>query len=288
MKMNMKTYLLAAALLAAACVAGACGPKQTKAQKQGWELAMQSYTFHTFTLEEALSKTAECGVKYIEVYPGHRLGEKWGDQVFGHAMDARTRQEILDLAASKDVQIVGTGVFMTDDPTEWEKEFAFAKEMGLAYITCEPAWEAWDLVDSLSQATGIKVAVHNHPQPSIYWTPDSLLLALQDRSPNCGSCSDVGHWRRCGLDQQECLRKLDGRIISLHFKDIAAPDADADGQHDVIWGTGVLDVKGMLEILKEQDFKGYFAIEYEYNWENSVPDIQQCVAYFNDITEEIL
>ncbi len=33
MKMNMKTYLLAAALLAAACVAGACGPKQTKAQK---------------------------------------------------------------------------------------------------------------------------------------------------------------------------------------------------------------------------------------------------------------
>ena len=124
--------------------------------------------------------------------------------------------------------------------------------------------------------------------PSIYWTPDSLLLALQDRSPNCGSCSDVGHWRRCGLDQQECLRKLDGRIISLHFKDIAAPDADADGQHDVIWGTGVLDVKGMLEILKEQDFKGYFAIEYEYNWDNSVPDIQQCVAYFNDITEEIL
>ena len=146
MKMNMKTYLLAAALLAAACVAGACGPKQTKAQKQGWELAMQSYTFHTFTLEEALSKTAECGVKYIEVYPGHRLGEKWGDQVFGHAMDARTRQEILDLAASKDVQIVEPGL-ATDDPTEWER-IRVRKEMGLAYITCEPAWEAWDLVDS--------------------------------------------------------------------------------------------------------------------------------------------
>ena len=39
----------------------------------------------------------------------------------------------------------------------------------------------------------------------------------------------------------------------------------------------------MLSILKEQGFKGYFAIEYEYNWDNSVPDIRKSIEYYNDI-----
>lgn len=262
--------------------AAACTPKQTAAEKLGWKLAIQSYTFHKVSFEEALDKTAELGVKYIEAFPGHRLGDKWGDQVFGYGMDEQTRKEILELAASKGVKIVGSGVFVPSDPSEWEKEFEFAKAMGLEYISAEPPMADWDIVEKLSDKYGIKVAVHNHPRPSTYWTPDSLLDAVGRRSSNLGSCSDVGHWKRCGLDQLECLKKLDGRIISLHFKDIAPEDAEG-GPHDVIWGTGVLDVPAMLSILKEQGFKGYFAIEYEYNWDNSVPDIRKSIEYFNDI-----
>ena len=43
----------------------------------------------------------------------------------------------------------------------------------------------------------------------------------------------------------------------------------------------------MLKELKKQGFKGVFSIEYEYNWENSVPDIKKCVNYFNEATNEI-
>lgn len=282
--MIKRMFILAAAALAVAAVG--CKPRQTKAERMGWNLAMQSYTFHKVSFEEALEKTASLGVKYIEAFPGHRLGEKWGDQVFGYAMDEGTRREILDLAASKGVKIVGSGVFVPSDPSEWEKEFEFARAMGLEYISAEPAMADWDLVEKLSDEYGIAVSVHNHPRPSTYWTPDSLLAAVSGRSPRLGSCSDVGHWKRCGLDHLECLRKLDGRIISLHFKDIAPEDAEG-GPHDVIWGTGVLDVPAMLGILKEQGFKGYFAIEYEYNWDDSVPDIRQCIDYFNDILNKM-
>ena len=277
--MNKISIFFSAAIMLAAA---ACTPKQTAAEKLGWKLAIQSYTFHKVSFEEALDKTAELGVKYIEAFPGHRLGDKWGDQVFGYGMDEQTRKEILELAASKGVKIVGSGVFVPSDPSEWEKEFEFAKAMGLEYISAEPPMADWDIVEKLSDKYGIKVAVHNHPRPSTYWTPDSLLDAVGRRSSNLGSCSDVGHWKRCGLDQLECLKKLDGRIISLHFKDIAPEDAEG-GPHDVIWGTGVLDVPAMLSILKEQGFKGYFAIEYEYNWDNSVPDIRKSIEYFNDI-----
>ena len=159
--------------------------------------------------------------------------------------------------------------------------------MGLEFITCEPAVEDWDLVESLVKKYGIKVSVHNHPQPSEYWTPDNLLKQISNRSKNIGSCSDVGHWRREGLNQIDCLKKLDGRIISLHFKDIAPKEEGVKEQHDVIWGTGILDVEGMLKELKRQKFKGVFSIEYEYNWDNSVPDIKQCINYFNGVVDEI-
>lgn len=274
-------FAVAASLLAVA----ACGPRQTKAEKQGWRLAMQSFTFHDFTFQEALAKTDSLGVKYIEAFPGHRLGNRWGERRFGFQMDSVTRREILALADSVGVKIVGTGVFSTSDPDEWEKEFAFAKDMGMEFITCEPRWEDWDLVEKLSDQYGIKVAVHNHPKPSTYWTPDSLLIAVGNRSKSLGSCADVGHWKRCGLDQIECLKKLDGRVISLHFKDITSPE---EGSHDTVWGTGVLDVKGMLETLKAEDFKGCFSIEYEYNWGHSMPDIRKSIDYFNEVTEDIL
>lgn len=91
----------------------------------------------------------------------------------------------------------------------------------MEFITCEPALEDWDLVEKLSKQYGIKISVHNHPQPSDYWKPENLLQAISDRSHSLGSCADVGHWRREGLDQIECLKKLKGRLISLHFKDIA-------------------------------------------------------------------
>ena len=55
---------------------------------------MQSYTFHKFTLVEALDKVVELGVHNIEVYPGHKLGGQWGDRVFGYDLDAQTRDSV--------------------------------------------------------------------------------------------------------------------------------------------------------------------------------------------------
>lgn len=261
---------------------------QTKAEKNGWRLGMQSYSFHLFPLTEALDKTQELGIRYIEVYPGHKLGGKWGDQVFGFNLDAKTREELKELAAAKGIKIVGTGVFVTDNTEDWEKMFKFAQSMEMEFITCEPALKDWDLVEKLSKQYGIKVSVHNHPQPSDYWKPENLLNAISGRSSSLGSCSDVGHWRREGLAQIDCLRQLKGRIISLHMKDIAPKKVGEKEQHDVIWGTGILDVKSMLKELKVQGFKGVFSIEYEYNWENSVPDIKKCINYFNQVSNEIL
>ncbi|HBX19828.1 MAG TPA: endonuclease, partial [Porphyromonadaceae bacterium] len=81
-------------------------------------------------------------------------------------------------------------------------------------------------------------------------------------------CADVGHYKRMNIEPVSALKQLEGRIVSLHFKDIA-PKGEAGTLEDVVWGTGVLNVKDMMQELKRQHFKGYFTIEYEADWENN-------------------
>ncbi len=283
MKINkLLFFLLTCCLLA--CTASS--KIETKAEKQGWNLSMQSYTFRLFSVLEALEKTNELGLHYIEIYPGQKMGSKFGDAVFGYNLTLEQQKELRELAESKDIKIVSSGVW-TSKRNEWEKVFAFAKNMEMEFISAEPARDDWDVVETLAQQYGIKLSTHNHPNENSYWTPEILLEHIGNRSPSLGACADVGHFKRMGIEPVVALKQLQGRLSSLHFKDVA-PQGSDNVLEDVVWGTGVLNVKGMLEELKRQNFKGYFTIEYEANWENNLPDIQRSIEYFNSVANEIL
>jgi sugar phosphate isomerase/epimerase len=261
------------------------GTPQTKAEKAGWRLSMQSYTLHRFTAVEALEKTQQLGLHYIEIYPGQKMGGDFGDAVFGYALSNEDQEQLKSLAASKDIQIVSSGVW-TAQRNEWEKVFAFAEKMELEFISAEPALGDWDVVENLAKLHKIKVAVHNHPSESSYWKPEILLHAIAHRSDLLGSSADVGHYKRMGLDPIACIKQLEGKIISFHFKDIA-PTGNEGELEDVVWGKGVLQVDEMLKELQRQKFKGYFTIEYEANWENNLPEIKASIDYFNKVVEEL-
>ena len=129
--------------------------------------------------------------------------------------------------------------------------------MGLKTIVSEPPPDAFALLDRLASEYKINVAIHDHPKPSHYWNPDAVLEVVKDRSNLIGACADVGHWYRSGLVPLECLKKLEGRIIDLHFKDVA------ENHKDVPWGTGKCDITAMLAEIKRQNIEPLFAIEYE-------------------------
>ena len=60
------------------------------------------------------------------------------------------------------------------------------------------------------------------------------LRVIKDRSHRVGACADTGHWKRSGFDPVECMKKLEGRILTFHFKDVKK---EGNGYHDVPWGT---------------------------------------------------
>jgi sugar phosphate isomerase/epimerase len=136
----------------------------------------------------------------------------------------------------------------------------------------------------LTEEYGINVALHNHPKPSRYWNPDTVLKACKDHSKRIGACCDIGHWMRSGINPLEALKKLEGRIIEFHFKDLNQFDMKA---HDVPWGTGKADAKALLIEVHRQGIKPVFSVEYEYHWGHSLPEIAQSVAYFDKVAAEI-
>jgi sugar phosphate isomerase/epimerase len=254
------------------------------AEKIGWRLGCQAYSFNRFTFFEAVDKTASLGLKYIEAYPGQRISKE-NSAAVGENLSPEDRKTILKKLADSSVKLVNYGVCdLSKDETADRKTFEFAKAMGIETLTSEPPEDAIEMIDKLCGEYGINVAIHNHPKPSRYWNPDTVLNAVKGRSKRIGSCSDTGHWARSGLDPLECLKKLEGRIISFHFKDLNQKDPEA---HDVPWGTGVCNVKALLAEIHRQGVEAVFSIEYEHNWDNSLPEIAECVAYFDKIAEEL-
>ncbi|MGQ9575102.1 MAG: sugar phosphate isomerase/epimerase family protein [Thermoguttaceae bacterium] len=297
----MKTTLDRRTLLARAGVAAAAGvsgllPQAAaaaqaaqgapNAEKLGWRLGCQAYSFNRFSFFEAVEKTASLGLRYIEAYPGQRLGGDHPELRISETMPAEARAEVRRKLADSQVKLVCFGVTgLRSDEAAARRTFEFAKQMGIETIVSEPAPDCFDLLDKLCEQYGINVAIHNHPEPSPYWNPEKVLAVCKGRSKRIGACADTGHWMRSGIKPIDAVRKLEGRIISFHFKDL---DTYGRAGHDVPWGTGKGDVKAVLQELRRQGFQGVFSIEYEYNWLNSLPEIAQCVAYFDQVAAELL
>jgi sugar phosphate isomerase/epimerase len=256
-----------------------------RAEAFGWRLGMQAYSFNRYTFFEAIEKTASVGLRYIEAYPGQKLSTERPDVRWDHNTGPEIRQEVKRKLDASGVRLVNYGVVgLGKDEAEARKVLDFAKDMGIETIVSEPPGDALPSLDKLCGEYGIRIAIHNHPKPSPYWDPQIVLDACQGLSPRIGACADTGHWMRSDVNPVEALRKLQGRIVSLHFKDL---NAMGKGAHDVPWGTGQGNVRGMLEELARQRLKAVFSIEYEHNWTSSLPEIARCVAYFEQVAGEL-
>lgn len=243
-----------------------------------WKIGIQMWTFRMFTFADALDKVDSAGVKFIEAYWGQPLGAGLKDS-FGINMSADSKSKVKDLLKSKGIHIEAMGVIVPKTRDEWTKAFDLAREFGLSYITAEPLKDQWDMVDSMAGSYGIKVAIHDHPKPNAYWSPDSVLAATVGH-PNIGSCADIGHWARNGINPVDALKKLEGHVFGVHFKDIVT--FDKTDAADTVVGKGVIDFPPIFKELKRQNFKGMFSIEHESNWYHSLPDVIETVKFYND------
>lgn len=259
---------------------------QKNLRPNDWKLGIQAWSFHFNSFAEALDKMDSCGVKYVEAFPPEQIGGGISGTMDYH-MDASKRKEVKRLLHKKGIKMVSYGVVTPKTNEDWIQLFKFAKAMGLKNISSEPEQNQIAFISKLCDKYKINVAIHDHAKPTRYWNPDIVLNAIKGASPRIGACADVGHWLESGLDPVECMKKLQGHIIEFHMKD-ENMKGKGEGFHDVPMGTGVIDMAAIMQEMKRQDFKGYSFIEYEYHFENNVPDVKASADYFIQERDKLL
>jgi sugar phosphate isomerase/epimerase len=247
-------------------------------RQNGWFIGAQAYTFKEFSAFEAIAKTKEAGGNMIEFFPGQILKPGSTDKV-GHTMPEAAMQELKAECKRQGVHAVNYGVIAAKSPEDVRAIMSFAKKMGL-YAVCTESTELIAAWEAGAKEFDIKVAFHEHggsmdkPKYKV-WNPLYILGVVESRDPRVGACADLGHWCTSNLKPVECLRILEGRVISVHLKDKAA-----NGQAPVVVaGTGVVDVAACLEELKKQKFDGHISIEHENDWKNSVPQVRANIDF---------
>ena len=247
-------------------------------RQNGWFIGTQAYTFKEFSFFEAIAKTKEAGGNLIEMFPGQAIKPGSKEKIH-HTMSEAALAEVKAELERQGVRAVNYGVVAAKNQEEVRAVMTFAKKMGL-YGVCTESTEQVAAWEAAAKEFDLKVAFHEHggsmdrPKYKV-WHPLYILGVVESRDARLGACADLGHWATSNLKPVDCLRILEGRIISVHLKDKEKFGPAAV----VVAGQGVVDVDGCLAELKRQKFDGHISVEHEADWKNSVPQVKQDIDF---------
>ncbi len=254
------------------------GIDETVMAKLGWKVSLQCWTLRNNTLFEAIEIAQGLGIHHLEFFPGQKLDRDSPLKV-GPDMGAEAVAKLKAKLGQAGIQAVGFGVTgISANEAQARALFAWAKDLGIEVINTEPSpdkKETLAMIRKLAEEYGIKVGCHNHPKPSTYWNPEFAVDVVKDYGPWLGLCTDTGHYLRSGLVTVDCLKKADGHIVSMHFKDLS------EAKRDVPHGTGINHAAEQLAEINRQGFKGVISIEYEVWDDQQHKNLEKCVEFFN-------
>jgi len=273
MSMSRRDFLLGAAAGAAACAL----PLESPAQEAygGFRMGLQTYTLRDFTFDQTLGHLKDLGLKYA--------------QFFGKQLPITDDKAKIDEAKEKlkaaGVQILSWGVQGFSKNTDnTKKAFDFAKAMGFSVYSASPSADSFESLATLTKEYGIKIAIHNHgPEDKTYGHLEQLQKAVEKWPVEIGSCVDTGHVLRIGEDPVQWIKALGPRVHDVHLKDFAGPK----NEDERTLGKGKLDVPAVLKALKDVNFSGILALEYERNGPKLLDDVKECLATVREAAQKL-
>jgi sugar phosphate isomerase/epimerase len=233
----------------------------------GFPIGVQSYSLRNFDLLETVRHIHGLGLHFAEFYGGHLPLDATDERI----------NDTLELLRESDIRLVAHGVNdFTMDHAANRRIFEFANRSKIRNITANPQPDSFDSLDRLCAEFDIRVCIHNHGPGSLYDKIQDVASVVKDRHPNIGACIDTGHFIRSAEDPVKAVSELRGRVFALHVKDEAEQKADS---HNVVIGTGHLDLVGLFKALRETQFPadGSISLEYEANPDNPIEDMRQCL-----------
>ncbi len=239
------------------------------------EIGLQTWCFGHFKNGDEIACIKECGVSTVELSHAH----------VDVSNEASADKTIARYKAAG-LKIVGLGVQgIANDREKEEKSFRFVQRVGAKFmsvdfrgpIIAECAASAQRMADQY----GIRLAIHNHGRGHRLGSSWALQEVFDRTGPQIGLCLDTAWALDAGENPVAMVERFGSRLYGIHFKDFVFDRAGRS--HDVVTGTGNLDLVLMRDALRKVNFNGYAVIEYEGDVENPLPAVKKCVQAVREV-----
>lgn len=266
----------------------------------GVRIGVQSYSFRTLPLDQAIAAMKDIGIGECELFSGHVEpafrapgggggGKKKGGGGPNPAMREEQRKWRLSVSMDhfKDIRkkFDDAGVTLqaynysfndsfTDE--EIDRGFQFAQALGVKVITASSTVSCAKRVGPYADKHKIIVAMHGHSNvkdPNQFAKPESFEAAMAN-SKHIAINLDIGHFFAAGYDPVDYLNKQHAHITNLHLKDRKKDQGD-----NTVWGEGDTPIKAVLQLLKTKKWNIPANIEYEYRGDDAVAEVRKCFKY---------
>ena len=249
------------------------GINDTSKNASGLTLGLASYSTRNYTLDETLDMAKRLNIEQIAIKSMHMPLESSNEKI-------RSIAEKVDKAG---FHLYGAGVIYMKSAEEVENAFRYAQAAKMKVIIGVPNHDLLKLVEAKVQETDIKLAIHNHgPGDEVYPTPEVVYDKIKSLDQRIGLCIDIGHVKRLGLDPAENIKKYADRLYDLHLKDVDLAAAEGSS---VEFGRGVIDLAAVFRALKEINYSGVMAMEFEKNADDVLPGLAECVGYSRGVLD---
>jgi sugar phosphate isomerase/epimerase len=240
-------------------------------REHGLRLGVASYSLRTMTLDETIAVLEIFRIKNTSLFRKHCDWES------ATVEECRAVGEKLRAAG---LTLTGSGVVnLPNDEAKLRQAFDNVRAAQMETMVCKPTIEALPLVEKFVKEYDQKIAIHNHgPEDKVFPTPKTAFDAVKSLDARIGLCIDVGHAARAGADPAESIRHYAARVYDLHLKDSKAV-VGAMKDIPVEVGAGRLDIRGVLTALKDINYPGAVAFEYEKVAANPVTGLAESIGY---------
>lgn len=173
-----------------------------------------------------------------------------------------TPQHLRGLVAASEkhqIEIVSIAGGLKDNLADIERVCQMARDMGCSLLGmgCQALPEKRDAVEGILAKYGVRLAFENHPGEP---TPEVVLEKIgHGRCPHLGSAFDTGWWGTHDYPVLKALDALKKYLFLVHLKNVREPGAHVAAR----WDAGCVDLKPVVQRLKEIGYTGWISLEYE-------------------------
>lgn len=240
------------------------------------DVGVQSWSFREFKTPEALcAKLKEVGVTATEVCGVQASFDDAGK----HAAPIAT-------FVKEGIRVFSIGVQTFTGNVAVERQwFEFAKKAGAKYISAhfrvDSFRDAIKVASGLSEAYGIKIAIHCHGGYMFGGSLDVIEHLVSLGKPYIGVNIDTAWCMQAAGKPVEWVKKLGSSVYGIHYKDFVF---DRAGKwSETVVGEGNLPLKELVQTLEDTGFSGFSVIEYEADPSDPAPAIKRCVEKIRSI-----